>query len=230
MKTVADGILMLENSGFSNAYLVEDSGGFVMVDAGVPGRGGAILAELKGRGIKPSAIKGIFLTHCHPDHIGNLSEIARSAGCASFIHRHDAEIARGMAPMYKYRGLSGRAISFILDSMHRFAPHPEVEDLDGGSLLEILKGWKVIHTPGHTPGSACLHHEDRGIIFVGDCLNNRAGRLKGPVDFFAHEPERAWESVKAVAELKPKTMLFGHGPAMSNGATGAISELLAGRT
>ena len=49
--------------------------------------------------------------------------------------------------------------------------------IEDGDVLPMLGGLRVIHTPGHTPGSVCLYGVRDRVLFVGDTLQRRFGRV-----------------------------------------------------
>ena len=54
---------------------------------------------------------------------------------------------------------------------------PNVVSIRDGDILPMLGGLEVIHTPGHTPGSVCLYGARDRVLFVGDTLQRRFGRV-----------------------------------------------------
>ena len=82
-----------------------------------------------------------------------------------------------------------------------------------GSSLE------VVHTPGHTPGSITLYDRGRKLVFVGDALTNRGGKLQGSIKQFSFDLQEADRSVGKISSLDFDSLLSGHGePVKSGGA------------
>ena len=103
-------------------------------------------------------LKYIYLTHCHGDHIGGVSELQRRKGGKILIHRFDAE------------GLTNPGISLtnFLGIDASFEPDSRLND---GDLLHLGNlEFKVIHTPGHTKGGTCLYCAKEGFLISGDTL------------------------------------------------------------
>ncbi len=104
-------------------------------------------------------LKYIYLTHCHGDHIGGVTELKNRCGGKILIHRLDAE------------GLNNSKInlSSIID-----IPEIELEAdsrIDDGDLIHIGNlEFKVIHTPGHTKGSTSLYCKKEECLFSGDTI------------------------------------------------------------
>lgn len=126
-----------------NAYCID---GELLID---PGDDLPALARLAG------GIKAILLTHGHFDHMLAAEELQKRTGVPVYVHPLDA-------PMLSDASLS--------------AYNPEVSSLPQPGHIactaypESLFGFRVLHTPGHTPGSVCLYHEEEKVLFSGDTL------------------------------------------------------------
>ena len=124
--------------------------------------------------ILEAKLKYIYITHCHGDHIGGVTELKDKKGGKILIHRFDAE------------GLNDININLteIIDM-------PEIEleadsRVDDGDLLHLGNiEFKVIHTPGHTIGSSSLYCESEKLLISGDTLFRGAwGRTDLPTSSF----------------------------------------------
>jgi len=141
----------------TNCYIVfdQDSKETMVVDpAGDVDRIVDMINILKGN------LKYIFLTHCHGDHIGGVTELKNRMGGKILIHRYDAD------------GLNDPKIN-LTEFLDGF---PEIEleadsRIDDGDLLHIGEmEFKVIHTPGHTRGGVSLYQKEQKLLFSGDTL------------------------------------------------------------
>ena len=109
--------------------------------------------------ILKAKLKYIYLTHCHGDHIGAVTELKNRCGGRILIHRLDSE------------GLNDKTINLsgVVD-----LPEIELEAdsrVDDGDLLHLGNlEFKVIHTPGHTKGGSSLYCEKEKCLFSGDTL------------------------------------------------------------
>ena len=109
--------------------------------------------------ILKAKLKYIYLTHCHGDHIGAVTELKNRCGGRILIHRLDSE------------GLNDKTINLsgVVD-----LPEIELEAdsrVDDGDLLHLENlEFKVIHTPGHTRGGSSLYCEKEKCLFSGDTL------------------------------------------------------------
>lgn len=104
-------------------------------------------------------LKYIYLTHCHGDHIGGVTELKRRCGGKILIHREDSE------------GLndSGINLSGVVDlSEIELEADSRIDDEDLLHLGNLQ--FKVIHTPGHTQGSTSLYCDTEKCLFSGDTL------------------------------------------------------------
>jgi glyoxylase-like metal-dependent hydrolase (beta-lactamase superfamily II) len=185
----------------TNAYLVSgasgDPKGCWIVDPGVDPS--SLVETVRREGLEPRAI---VLTHAHYDHIGGVDEVERAFGRLP-IHLHAAEEAFCEEPMLNLSVFLGTPI------VCRAPDHALAE----GSDLSLGEShWRVIHTPGHSPGSVCLVDEAHEVAIVGDLVF--AGSI-GRTDFPTSDPEAMRRSLARILEELPDTMtlLPGHGPA-----------------
>ena len=91
---------------------------------------------------------------------------------------------------------------------------------------------RVIHVPGHTPGSAALFVEARSALFVGDALATYAVTTgeRGPqVAPFTADRDQAVASLARLEGLDARWVLPGHGPEWSDGIDGAVEHVRTGR-
>lgn len=114
---------------------------------------------------------GILLTHYHFDHVMGIKQL-KEAFPAAQIAIHEAEFAEFQNPP----GPLGRAdILFFgaeeIINVVEQQPSAEVALKNGQNYF----GWKVIHTPGHTPGSICLYNSGENTLISGDTLFDYGG-------------------------------------------------------
>ena len=128
----------------TNTYLVweENSPTCVVIDPGY--EPDTILDEAKKLG---KEITAVLLTHGHFDHVGGVKELAAETGCPVYLH--EAELS--MPPQ-----MTAGPLSYT-------NTYGEGDFVEAAGL-----SFKVLHTPGHTPGSICLLCENA--MFSGDTL------------------------------------------------------------
>ena len=140
-------------------------------------------------------IKYVVNTHGHADHTCGNRAVLSKTGADLVIHQEDAnEIIRGL----------NRAFSMVMGKR----PSPEAQMLvkDGDFIKIGETGLKVIHTPGHTPGSICLYGE--GNLFTGDTLFVGA---VGRTDLKGGSLDILLGSLKKLLTLPPETRVWpGH--------------------
>ena len=183
-----------------NAYVVwhPETGKAVVVDPGDDGE--VILGEVAARGL---TVEKILLTHGHFDHVGAVALLRGRTGAPVHLHPDDAarmKTARRQGLMF---GLS------VPDP-----PDPDVLVGEGDLVGFAGHSFRVVHTPGHTPG--CVSYIAGGMAFVGDLIF--AGSI-GRTDLPGGSHERLLSSVREkIFTLPDETVLFpGHGPATTVG-------------
>lgn len=141
----------------TNAYIVCVGENAVLIDA--PCDPELILEELGGK-----KLLAILLTHGHIDHISAANAIREAAGCKVYISENDKKMLTDPK--------SSLASYFAVE----FYPCTQFECFkDGDELTFGDMTFKVVETPGHTPGSSCFVIEK--VIFSGDTLfKNSIGR------------------------------------------------------
>ncbi len=183
-----------------NAYLVGD----VLIDALTRWDRRRLMRQLETR-----TISLVALTHCHPDHQGTAHAVCERFGVPLACHEADVPVMEGRAPMQP-------ANWQLAASSRLFAgrPHSVQQVLHDG---DVVAGFRVFHMPGHTPGHVIFFRDTDRLAIVGDVLANisfltgRAG-LREPPSFFSADADENRRSIRRLAELRPSTICFGHGP------------------
>ena len=221
-------------SGMVNVYLVEEAGSVTVIDAGVGGYWRDLEAELAGIGRSLADLRAVVLTHAHSDHIG-FAERLRRREVAVRVHADDAALARGEVKPINEGGPQRvlPLLLFLLFGLRkgglRTAHLGEVSTFDDGATLDVPGSPRVIHVPGHTPGSAALHVPSRDAIFVGDAfvtLNVMTGET-GPRLFpnFSADNRQAFESLARLDGLEAGHVLPGHGEPWTGGLEAALAAV-----
>lgn len=197
----------------SNAFLLENETGLFLVDACAPGSHTRILREIERLG-KP--LKLIFITHAHFDHYGSAAAVRAATRAPIAIHAADAAaMARGQTPIRSAHG-RGRLTLPLVPLMNNVAARWKTDAdlvLQDGSRLDAygLPGC-LLHTPGHTAGSACLLVEnERGgpLAFTGDLVT--AGRVPAMQRLYADDWRAMAESLARLQAEQPAQVYCGHG-------------------
>lgn len=182
----------------TNCYAYVSAGEALVVDAGAAGA--RVAAALAGE-----KVVCVAATHGHGDHVGGVTALVSATGAPFALAAADAEMAEHAGdPSY-----SGSGIAYDDD-----APVPSRLLAEGDVLAVGTARFRVMETPGHTPGGICLVGEGtaEGIAFVGDTLfPGSCGRT----DLAGGDPDAMRRSlVRMGREIAPQTVLLcGHGPA-----------------
>lgn len=221
---VAPGIHAVDFDGRVWAYLYREGSRFTLIDAGIAGRLELIEQALHSAGAKLADIHQIIVTHFHSDHTGTLAELQRLTGARTLVHQLDASVVRGDAPAPE-PVLSGpeQAIFDYFTKGIPDAPAASVDvELRDDDEIDVGGGARVIHVPGHTPGSIALYLPERQILFTGDASGSINGRPIAGV--FNVNPEQAKRSFQRLAELEFEIACFGHGPAVTHDASASFRQ------
>ena len=213
MKTTVHGDHLIQLTRFPvffpiNCYLVREGDGFTLLDTGIGGGAGAILAAARAAG---GPIVRIALTHAHADHVGALDALyAELPDAEVAITARDARFLRGE------RGLDpGEPDTKPRGSFKTCATRP-TRILAPGDRVGSLE---VVAAPGHTPGHVAFFDPRDGTLIAGDAFQTRGGvavsgvmRLTFPFIAFAtwHAPT-ALHSARALRALDPARLATGHG-------------------
>lgn len=176
-----------------NAYLVED----VLVDAGTPAARRRISRQLQGRKIDAHVV-----THAHPDHFGASHALCDEFDLPLWAGQRDVEAIETATPATA----PGR-LPKLLSHMKMPDPHPVTKGLKEG---DEVAGFTVLDVPGHSPGHIALWRDRDGVLICGDVFFRVFG-VSGPPNFLTWDREQNRESMRRLAELRPKLVLFGHG-------------------
>lgn len=102
---------------------------------------------------------------------------------------------------------------------------PDTVPIEDGDVLPILGGLEVIHTPGHTPGSVCLYGRRDRVLFVGDALQRRFGRVSYASALYSDDVVAARRAVKRLSSFDVQTIVFSHYSPLTKGASETLAAL-----
>lgn len=223
-----------------NWYLLEDSGSYTVIDAGLPGFRGSLESDLSELGVSTDAIEAVILTHSDADHTG-LTSALRQAGARVLIHSTDEPKLRRpgaksgdaapvhILPQLWRPNLWGMMMVMGRNGGGRPASFNGAEKFASGDVLDVPGEPQVIPTPGHTPGHCAFHFETQRALFVGDAMCNwspMTGR-RGPQLMprpFNESNALALQSLDALEPIDAGIMLFGHGDPWTSGVGAAVSQ------
>jgi glyoxylase-like metal-dependent hydrolase (beta-lactamase superfamily II) len=140
-----------------NTYFI-DGAKKILIDPGHDHLFSHVRDGLATLSISPQDIDLLIITHCHPDHIEGVKRFLGKSTMIA-IHTVEMDLIRAVAPHY------GEALG-----VSEFEPHILLQE--GDLNVEDLS-FKIIHTPGHSPGSICLYWPQKKALFTGDVIFNQ---------------------------------------------------------
>jgi len=165
-----------------NIYLIVDDP-ITLVDTG-PKTDEALVAlrdQLRKLKFRAEDIQRVILTHTHEDHCGLAGVLQRESGAKVYVHEweyqnvSDHGHTRVNSDLLKRAGVPQEYLDQMAacyQLIHRFAD--AVEDVeayrDEQEFVFASGALRVVHTPGHTPGSCCLLRESNRLMLTGDTI------------------------------------------------------------
>lgn len=210
------------DSGASNLYLCLDGDEVTLIDAGMPRKERLVLDALAALGHPPQALRRILITHADIDHAGSAAALHAQTGARILASAETAAHLRS--------GRSPKHLPWIAELFSRFIKYPAVPaqaiDLfQAGKPLPVLGGMQVLATPGHTMDHHSFYNPSSGMLFVGDALNTRNGRLTVTPNRITADETAARQSALALLALSPTCLACGHGRPLQNPTAETIKTL-----
>jgi glyoxylase-like metal-dependent hydrolase (beta-lactamase superfamily II) len=155
-----------------HAFLLQTAGGLTLIDTGIGQLGqppydvvGRVHEELGSVGISPGDIRHVVHTHLHADHAGGACQADGGPQFPNAVHYvHPADWSF-FARSTDRQSLAGRMVMTVLEKQGRLDLGPDDR--------EVVKGVRLVHTPGHTPGhrSVVLADGPTTLLLAGDLLH-----------------------------------------------------------
>ena len=202
---INDRITLLHLSDLdSNIYLIN---GDTIVDSGTGSNFVRLYEVFKRMNLDFDKIKKIINTHMHWDHIGGNRFFENAE-----VHIHEKD-----APVLEKADTEMSNSQYFNGNMRPMEIAGKLKDGDE------IAGFKVIHTPGHTPGSMCLLDEKEKILISGDTIfADGVGRTDLP----GGDEAELDKSLNKLAALDIDKILPGHGEPVLKGAKNAINNIV----
>lgn len=240
--------VMIPLAGFAlqriNVYLIQGNDGWLLVDCGwnTPEAFAALEGALQELRISFRDISQIVVTHIHPDHYGMAGRLKKLSGCKLAMHRTEATLIQsryvwmdkllgdigdfltqnGVPPEETaiLKNASLPVLNFVVNAS------PDII-LDGGEIIPAGKfSFKVLCTPGHSPGHICLYEPSHKILLAGDHV------LPATTPHVGFHPQQQGNpladflrSLQAIEKLDVAVVLPGHEQVFHNFHT-RVKELI----
>jgi glyoxylase-like metal-dependent hydrolase (beta-lactamase superfamily II) len=238
VKQIAPEVIRIPVS-IGNCYLVGTRGQWVLVDSGPEGHAKQIrkvAEEYFGPDARPEAI---VLTHGHFDHAGSAGALSKHWGVSIYAHRLEMPYLTGKSkyppPDPTVGGFMAQMIRFFPNKAYNYGKR--ARKLSGSLSAIGMPDWKMIETPGHSPGHVSFFRERDGVLLAGDAfatvdqtsakkMMKMRPEISLPPTYYTCDWDAAQRSVKALADLEPRIIGAGHGEPMSgNSATAGLHRL-----
>ncbi|MBQ3634737.1 MAG: MBL fold metallo-hydrolase [Bacteroidales bacterium] len=182
-----------------NTYVIESAGECVVVDPGCINdmERGMLAKHIEERQLK---VVGIWLTHLHFDHVWSVSKLQKKWGVEVYASEQDEFLIEGNEQF---------TIEWSLPGVEKFRIGRAIED--GEELTVGGTKWRVISTPGHTPGGVTFYNSEEKVCLTGDTLFcGGVGRTDFPMGDSAALADSVRNRLLTLAE--DIRVLPGHGP------------------
>jgi glyoxylase-like metal-dependent hydrolase (beta-lactamase superfamily II) len=218
----------------NNAYLIEGSNGNLLIDTGfdTPEAFAALRDGLRFSGFGFKDITQIVVTHIHPDHYGLADKLKQMSGAKVSLSEVEAKfidsryvktdaLLKKVRSLFKSNGVPEEDLTELSDAsmaVRKFVGvvPPDIKLKNGDKITIDSSEFKVVLTPGHSPGHICLYEPKRKLFFSGDHilpdifphvgLHPQSG--ENPLgDFF--------NSLEMLANLEVSFIFPGHGSVFS---------------
>ncbi|MDX1413444.1 MAG: MBL fold metallo-hydrolase [Candidatus Promineifilaceae bacterium] len=205
----------------SNFYLCTGSDELTLIDTGMPNEQQLLFGLLDQLGHHHQQLSRIIITHADIDHAGSLAAIQSATGAAVYAGEQTAHyLQKGTTPPHL-----PRLVQWFTNAFLKYQPVGAdcLKILRDGDQLPVLNGLLVaIATPGHTDEHFSFYSAADGILFAGDALSTRNGRLQRTPRWITDDEEAANQSAIHLIQLAPATIACGHGDPMSDHEMGDL--------
>jgi hydroxyacylglutathione hydrolase len=200
--------------GHGYAWVLKTPHGAALVDAGIDPQGKKLLAELASAGVSPEQVHTVLITHGHVDHWGGAHLFPKAR---VVVGPGEGAVIRGE---YVQKSLVGR----LTRSMAKPPVPAKLEEVKDGEELSVDgETIRVIHVPGHTPGSVLYLWRD--LLFTGDTLVASKRGLGTSPFIFSESNEESLVSMRKLREVPFSRVADGHS-GLTRGAREQVLKLL----
>ncbi|MFT0897967.1 MBL fold metallo-hydrolase [Candidatus Methanoprimaticola sp. MG2] len=194
----------------SNIYLVSGDHP-IIVDTGSGEDSDNVIRSI--RRMTDRCPSSIVLTHCHYDHCGGLKDMVDAFGCPAYAGALDVAAISSADPMLTVSSLFGA-------TMHPVDVNPLKE---GDTIGTGDHTFRVMETPGHTPGGICLYEGSTGYLISGDTLFLTG---YGRTDFSGGSMGAMVDSLSRFSNIDIRGLFPGHGNTCERYDSGYLAGVL----
>jgi glyoxylase-like metal-dependent hydrolase (beta-lactamase superfamily II) len=238
---IASGVWRL-GTELVNWYLVADSDGLTVVDAGAPKYRAQLDVGLARLRRSVGDVAAIVLTHAHSDHTGFAEALREETGAPVYVHPDDESLAAtgklpykreaSFLPYLRYRHTWRLIIHLAGAGAMKPGPISELKTYSDGETLDVPGRPRVIHTPGHSPGHCSLFFEHAGALIAGDaiCTLNPFTGTRGPQLMpraLNLSSATCLDSLTKLESLDAEVVAVGHGEPWREGVAAAVERVRA---
>ena len=213
---------------YINCYLLEDDDGCYIVDTGLQGEAVRQTWEryLQAGVLRGKKIKGILVTHFHPDHVGQAGWLVKR--CAATLFMTEAEYRSDQAllselpghisdEMWDFYDILGVAEDVLgdgkpFDFAKKVGPLPETYQVirEGDQFSIGGRIWQVLIGQGHSPEHACLYCKDQNLLIAGDqVIATITSNVSVWVELPEKNPMSLWlKSIESLRSVSDETLVL----------------------
>ena len=192
-----------------NCFLVNTGTKLVLIDAGAGSLFGPtlgrLLTNLKAAGYSPDQIDEIYITHMHPDHVGNLSANGKMAFPNATVRASKAEADQWLSQANLDKAPDAMKDSFkgAMSSLNPYTTAGKFKPFEGET--ELVPGVRAVPAIGHTNGHTIyvVQSKDQKMVMWGDLIHVAAVQFADPsvtIQFDTDSKKAAAERKKAFAD------------------------------
>lgn len=200
---VASDAYSISVNNYSNCALIT-SGRLILVDTGVEPDAKELISKIKSCGYQPRDIEVIIITHTHLDHVRGLSVMKQVSDAIVAAHEIEAKYISQQEMYYRYSEMKDPFDAVLVNDL-----------LTDG---QFYNGFRVIHTPGHTPGNIALLDEETGLLIAGDSFRTEDERILPIWDQYNHDSDEHMYSIQKLSGYNFNSVIVGHGDPIHNAA------------
>lgn len=204
--------------GSVNSYLINTGTKLVLIDTGAGSLFGPTLGKmignLKAAGYKPEQVDEIYITHMHPDHVGNLAAGGKAVFPNAVVRALKSEGEQWLSQA-NLDAAPDAAKDFFRGAMASLNPYVasgKYKPFEGET--ELVPGVRAVPSVGHTSGHTFYVVESRGqkLVLWGDVMHVAAVQFPEPsvtIQFDTDSKKAAAQRKKAFADAAKQGYFVG---------------------